>query len=229
MSKPDPTNYSFVVEYSTDDDTWRWVELEIREHDDLARRQYLGIWHKLCQSLQSHHDLGGLTQPPQWVSWKPGEWCNQKKGYERRLQYVASAGPNLVGFLNCWPNVPSVEDQSKELLYVEHVATAPGNIQTDLWRRKFRYVGQALLAYAVLLSQLHGFDGRIGLHVAGAEAIGFYRRISERDCQGKLFRGERTGISGPTPRGEAEQAKIYLETVETEATNWLETYRKATT
>ncbi|WP_162660100.1 hypothetical protein [Tuwongella immobilis] len=220
------TDYCFVVEVATDDQEWQSVELDIHEHDEAAKGQYLGVWQKLCQALQKHHELGKRPPAPEWAAWKPGEWCDQKHGYESRLKFVATCGANLVGFLNCWPNVPSVYDSTKHVLYVEHLAAAPGNIDCELWRKRFRFVGQALLAVAVLLSKQYGHEGRLGLHVADDRAFGFYRHISERHCGGNLFHPEQTGIPGPTPRREHERSKRYLETVENAASEWLEGYRR---
>jgi ribosomal protein S18 acetylase RimI-like enzyme len=225
MTTPDPTSFCFIVEVATGDQPWQSAELEIREHDDLAKAHYLGVWHKLYQALQKQYELDKRTAP-EWLNWKPGEWCDQKRGYEPRLKFIAICGPNLVGFLNCWPDIPSVVDSAKRILYIEHLATAPGNMDTELWRKRFRYVGQSLLAYAVMLSQQRGFEGRLGFHVADERALGFYRRINERHCSGRLFHPERRDIPGPTPRGEHERSKTYLETVEAAANDWLEGYRR---
>jgi hypothetical protein len=226
MTSGETANYCFVVEVASLDQTWRSVELEIREHDELAKSQYLGVWQKLCQALQKHHELGKGPPAPEWVAWKPGEWCDQKRGYEPRLKFVASCGANQVGFLNCWPDVVSAVDPTKRVLYVEHLAAAPGNLDSELWRKRFRFVGQALLAYAVMLSRQRAFDGRLGLHVADERALGFYRHLSQKFCNGALFHPERIDVPGPTPRGEHERTKTYLETNEAGANGWLERYRR---
>jgi hypothetical protein len=204
----------------------RSVEMLIRPHDDLAKKHYQGIWNKLAQAVQKHHQLGSGSPAPAWTTWKPWEWCDPRQGYEKRQQYVAWYGDNLVGFLNVRPDFPSNRQSGKMVLYIEHLAAAPGNLSTALWIRRFRYVGQALMAYAVLLSQQQGFEGRLGLHVADEEALGFYRRIHAK-CPGGLFHPETTGVAGPTPRGEHERTKVYLETTETGASAWLEGYRRA--
>jgi hypothetical protein len=108
---------------------------------------------------------------------------------------------------------------------LEHIAAAPGNQTTELWNRRFKAVGAALFAYAVLLSNLLGFEGRVGLHVADSEAGGFYQRLHEK-CDNLLFFSQKTGVAGPTRRGEHDKAKMYLETMETGASRWLEEYRR---
>ncbi len=70
-----------------------------------------------------------------------------------------------------------------------------------------------------------GFDGRLGLHVADADAVNFYRHIHGK-CEGTRFFPERTGIEGPTPRRAYDSPKTYLETTEAEATRWLEEYHR---
>lgn len=112
------------------------------------------------------------------------------------------------------------------MLYLEHIAAAPGCQTTELWMRKFSKVGAALFAYVVLLSKLQGFDGRVGLHVAGEDAAKFYEALDAR-CGGGLFHPALTGVHGPTPRAEHETSKAYLETREAGATRWLEEYRRA--
>jgi hypothetical protein len=129
--------------------------------------------------------------------------------------------------LNVWPDFDSILQPGKRVLYVEHLAAAPGNLSTALWVRRFGRVGGALFAYAVLLSHQQGFEGRLGLHAADAGAPGFYRHLNTGPCHGILFHPEQTGIAGPTPRGAHETGKTYLETTEAGATIWLEEYRRA--
>jgi len=203
------------------------VLIEFRPHDDAAKQQYLGVWQKMAQAVQKHHQLAGSPPVPEWTAWKPGEWCDQQRGYENRQKVVAWHGNHLVGFLNVWPDCASIHQPGKRVLYVEHLAAAPGNLSTELWVRRFRRVGGVLFAYTVLLSHRQGFEGRLGLHVADAQALGFYRRLSNEHCQGTLFHPEHTGIPGPTPRGAHETGKTYLETTEAGATRWLEEYRRA--
>jgi hypothetical protein len=143
------SDYSFVVE----DPQRNAVLLEVRPHDERAKQYYLGVWQKLCQALQKRHQLAG-TAAPEWTTWKPGEWCDQRRGNEKRQQFVAWCGDDLAGFLNLWPDHLSAFQTDKRVLYVEHLAAAPGNITTQLWVRRFGRVGETLFAYAVLVSHL---------------------------------------------------------------------------
>ncbi len=220
MSAVQESDYCFVVENPDK----KSVLLEIRPHDDLARQYYLGVWQKMSQALQKRHQLAG-TAAPEWTTWKPGEWCDQRRGNENRQQLVAWCGDDLAGFLNLRPNHPSVFQTDKYVLYVEHLAAAPGNITTDLWVRRFGRVGETLFAYAVLVSHLQGFEGRLGLHAAETSALGFYRRLHQK-CGERLFHPERIGVAGATPHGVRETTRTYLETVEAGATGWLEEYRR---
>ncbi len=162
---------------------------------------------------------------PEWTTWKPGEWCDQQRGYENRQKVVAWCGNHLVGFLNVWPDFDSVHEAGKRVLYIEHIAVSPGDLPTELWARRYTGVGAALLAYAVLMSHLRGLEGRLGLHVADPSALGFYRHLDSK-CPGGLFYPERTGVAGPTLRGDREAGKPYLETILAGALHWLEGYRR---
>jgi hypothetical protein len=222
MSPTEDPQYCFVAV----DADGRSVEMLIRGHDDLAKKQYQGVWNKLAQAVQKQHQLGSGPPAPAWTTWKPWEWCDQQHGYEKRQKYVAWCGDNLVGFLNVWADFPSNHQPGKMVLYVEHLAAAPGNLSTTLWVRRFRSVGAALVAYAVLLSKQQGFEGRLGLHAADDEARGFYRHIHQK-CRNGLFHPETSEVVGPTPRGEHERSNTYFETIETGAAAWLEGYRRA--
>jgi hypothetical protein len=211
--------HQFVVENAAGEA----VGIDFRDHDDGAKQQYLGVWHKLAQAIQKHHQLAG-SEAPSWATWKPGEWCDQQRGYEERHKMVAWCGGNLVGFLNVWPDFAAIHSPGKTVLYVEHLAAAPGNLTTELWLPRFRRVGGALLAYAIWFSGEKGFEGRLGLHVADPQALGFYQHLSKTYCGGGLFHPERTGVAAPTPRGMQEEAKTYLETEEAGAAQWLKEY-----
>jgi hypothetical protein len=137
---------------------------------------------------------------------------------------VAWCGSRLVGFLNVWPDFESIHQTGKRVLYIEHIAASPGDLSTELWARRYSGVGAALFAYAVLVSHVRGFEGQLGLHVADPSALAFYRHLHSK-CLGGLFQPERTGVAGPTPRGDREASKTYLETLEAWATQWLEGYR----
>src|SRR4051794_22659963 len=103
MSPVQGSEFCFVVE----DPDGNAAVVEFRPHDEVAREQYRGVWHKLAQAMQKHHQLVA-SPPPEWTAWKPGEWCDQQHGYERRQQVVAWHGGNLIGFLNIWPDFGSI-------------------------------------------------------------------------------------------------------------------------
>ncbi len=215
-------DFCFVI---VEEATGSSVELDIRESDDVAKRHFESVWQRLYGSLQKHHEICGRPSPG-WTSWKPWDWCRETKpGYEGRVKYTAWCGDAPAGFLNVWENFPSQYQPDKGVIYLEHIAAAPGSQTTEIWHRRFRAVGAALFAYAVLISHQRGFEGRLGLHVADEEALNFYRHIHVK-CKGSLFCPEKQGVAGPTPRGAHDAAKTYLETTEAGATGWLEEYRR---
>ena len=222
MDSIQQADYCFVItEVSSD----RSAELDVRPYDDNARSHFQSVWQRLHTSLQNHHKICDRPAPG-WATWKPWDWCEEKKtGYEGRIKYTAWCGDIPAGFLNVWTDFPSAHQSDKRVLYLEHLASSPGNQTTELWNRRFKRVGAALFAYAILLSYQYGFEGRLGLHVADADALSFYRHI-DLICEGALFQPEKTGVEGPTPRGGHDTNKTYLETKEAGATGWLEEYRR---
>jgi len=216
-------DYCFVI---IDKSTDRSVKLEVRLHDDVAQRHLQSVWQRLYVGLQEHHKICGRSVPD-WAMWKPWDWCQEKRiGFEYRVKYIAWCGDLPVGFFNVWENAKSAHTTDKTIIYLEHIAVGPNGQSTEIWRQRFQYIGSALFAYIIFLSQQHGYAGRVGLHVASDEALGFYQRLNEK-CDRQLFYPERTGISGPTPRGQQETNKTYLETQESGASLWLENYRHA--
>lgn len=215
-------DYWFVV---VDADSNRSVEIDIRPYDESAKTQFQSVWQRLFSALREHYKL--CRRPlDEWMSWRPWDWCEERKpGYEARMKYAAWAGDIAVGFINVWRDFPSAHNAGQNVLYLEHIAAAPGNIVTEIWNRKFRSVGSALLAYSVLLSHQFGFEGRIGLHASDDDALNFYRCVN-RKCNNTLLQPEVTGIEGPTPRRAFDAEKTYLETTELGATLWLEGYRR---
>ncbi len=57
---------------------------------------------------------------------------SEQHGYEARQKVVAWCGANLVGFLNLWAGFPASHSPGKHVLYVEHLAAAPGNLESAL-------------------------------------------------------------------------------------------------
>jgi hypothetical protein len=221
MSTTQEADYCFVVV----DAEGTPFRLDVRPYDANAKDHLQSVWKRLSAALQVHHKF--CQRPaPAWTDWKPWDWCEEKKpGHEGRLKYVGWCGNIPVGFMNVWPDFSSIHQAGKKLLYLEHIAASPGSLTTELWNRRFQAVGAALFAYAILLSDLRGFEGRVGLHIADSEADGFYRRLQEK-CENALFYPDQTAVAGPTPRGEHDKAKTYLETREPGARRWLEEYRR---
>src|SRR5262245_5326404 len=120
------SDYCFVVE----DTQGNSVLVEFRPHDDAAKQHYVGVWHKLSQAVQKHHQLAGGPAAPEWTAWKPGEWCDQQRGYEKREKLVAWCGSHLIGFLNVWADFASIHQAGKRVLYIEHLAASPGDQRT---------------------------------------------------------------------------------------------------
>ena len=160
------------------------------------------------------------------MAWRPWKWCDDKReAYEPRQKFVAWCGSSLAGILNVWPRFPSVFEEGRHTLYIEHVAASPGNVKTELWDRRYTGIGQALLAFAVKLSHDGGLEGRLSLHVADAVALGFYRQLNQK-LSGGLFYPERNGVTGPTPHGARDDPTMtYLEATQAGAMQLLGVYR----
>lgn len=214
--------FEFVIQ----DDSLDWFRLDFRAYDADAKPWFSSVWQRTTAALDSAHKQTE-TDLPDWARWKPWDWCEKKRpGYEPRQTVVAWCGRQLVGFMNVWGDVPSQFDSSQDTLYIEHVAVAPWNLNTELWRRKYRQTGTALLAFAVKLSQDQGMGGCVSLHASNESALAFYRRVAENRTPA-LFYDEKTGVTGPTPHGNHDVSKMYLETTSAGAINLLEDYRHA--
>jgi hypothetical protein len=150
-----------------------------------------------------------------WTGWKPHEW--NRKAVPDRIKFAAWDGDTLAGFLNLRTEFVSVVD-NKPLIYVEHVATFPGNIPTDLWHRRLKKVGVALLAFAVYQANQRGLQ-RIGLH-ADADAVSWYDQLHKQFEN--LFEVRRQGgVPGPHPNSASQ---IYFESSIPGAALLLENY-----
>ena len=202
-------------------------ELEIVPSDDRAKQYFQTVWQRMSGAVENFHKLSD-SQPPGWAAWTPWKWCEDKRtDYAARQKYVAWSGPHLVGLLNVWADFPSIHQSGTSCLYIEHLAAAPGNLNTELWLRKFEHVGIALLAFSVLLSHQSGSGGRVALHVGDESVLNFYRRVSDK-IGGSLFFPEQTGVTGPTPHGvHGDSERVYLEMTDEGATRLLEEYRRA--
>ncbi len=78
-------DYCFVAQDATN----RSVEIDLRPHDAIAKDHYLKVWQKLASAIDKHHEIMSVLPRPGWTAWRPGEWCDQKQGYEGREKYVA--------------------------------------------------------------------------------------------------------------------------------------------
>jgi hypothetical protein len=179
----------------------------------------------MANALENFYDLAGTPgDAPGWVKWSVDKWAEDQK-LTGRQKFLAWSGQELVGLLNLWAAQPSAADPARRLVYVEHMAAAPGHIDTPLWKRRFSGVGLALLAYAVLQSQRQGCDGRIGLHAADDAALGYYLDINRRFGD-RLFLPQRDGVPG-MPRPDDARRKPYLETMDDGPSMLLERFKRA--
>ncbi len=219
--KTNAGKYCFAVE----DRDGEAFEIEILPSDDRAREHLQSVWQRLATCAEWYYKKEN-PPPPGWVAWRPWKWCDDKRDfYEPRQKFVAWCGSSLAGILNVWPRFPSVFEEGRHTLYIEHVAASPGNVKTELWDRRYTGIGQALLAFAVKLSHDGGLEGRLSSHVADAVALGFYRHLDQK-LSGGLFHPERNGVTGPTPHGARDDPTMtYLETTQAGAMQLLGVYR----
>lgn len=214
--------YSFVAQLPVEEDGKRWVVLTIRSQDEPCGRLLGNVWEKMYTALRNFHDqtADDSGPPPSWVYWKLSDWSRDKKISDRQ-KFAAWAGNLLVGILNTRPGYPSQRYPGKEVLYIEHIATAPGNLPTVLWRERLRSVGSALMAYAVYQSVAQGFEGRIGLHAADDAATRFYTHLKDKFS---FFGEPLKGITG-TPEDRKAKEKYYFESIPEPAITYLDEYR----
>jgi hypothetical protein len=219
----------FIVAYPTnslalpDDQPRTTVRLSLHVNHELAYSYFKDVWYKLLLALKNFHKIHG-TSAPECVNWEPHDWSRATKGVEDRVKVTAWDGNAMVGFVNLRPAFNSPHDSAKRVMYVEHMAAAPGNLATDLWEKRLSYVGQALLAYAVLQSHQAGFDGLLGLHAADDTALAYYEKLNS-DFEGKLFFDKAFDVAAPFPIGDKARSKPYLETTPAGALELLEAYR----
>ena len=200
----------------------QWVQLAIRPQDESCSRLLGNVWEKMFSALRNFHDQtpDDNGPPPGWVYWKLSDWSRDKKIVDRQ-RFAAWAGSSLVGILNTRPDYPSQADKSKKVLYIEHIATAPGNVGTALWRNRLKYVGSALMAYAVYQSVVQGFEGHIGLHAADDSASDYYNYLRR---QYQFFHEPVRGVSG-TPENRGAKDRFYFESIPENALIYLDGYR----
>jgi hypothetical protein len=216
----DEHDYCFVVL----DDEGRSMVAQVARHDDRSRRYFRGVWHKMQQAFSTFHEIARVQPIPGWAGWKVHDWCDEARGCEDRQKFVAWCGDMMAGFLNLRPDFPSQGQPGQKVMYVEHMAAAPGNLHTPVWRRRVSHVGQMLLAYAVFQSKRQGFGGLLGLHAADGESLAYYRSLNTQRG-GSVFLPERTGVGAPSNRA-TELTKVYLETTRPGADALLEDYHR---
>jgi hypothetical protein len=205
------TTYRFVAQDATTND---WVDLDIRESCDKSLQYFRSVWHKLTLATQNCCKLRDVRHP-NWADWKPHEWSAKVEQY--RLSFVAWDGDFLAGFLNLRTNFRSVVTD-EPIIYVEHIAAFPGNQPTDLWERRLKGVGPALLAYAVQTGKQQG-AARLGLH-ADAEAVGWYDQLDKK--RGKVFEVRQMNVAGLYP---VSASQVYFETSVHGAATLLDDYK----
>lgn len=198
----------------------RAVELRILVQDDHCAAQFRKVWTKMYAALKGYHEAIDSSSAPGWVNWKPTDWYEGKKVTDRQ-RFAAWAGETLVGFLNVRPDYPSYWSPGQRLLYIEHIATAPGNILTDVWGLRLKSIGTSLMAFAILQSVQQGFEGRLGFHAADDAAAAYYDRLAQRH---PFLRVPLRGVAGtPEDRGAAQHA--YYESEPHAALAFLDGYR----
>ena len=173
------------------------------------------VWWKLNQAETSCHRLAG-SPAPNWATWQPHNWSKQK--IDSREKWIAWDGMVIAGFLNLRTEYSSIDAEGAGAVYLEHLATAPGNLDSNLWSRRLSGVGVALMAFAVHRSFELDYDGRVGLHSTTA-SLDFYKKLA--DMFDLFCQVERLGIEGTQERHTADP---YFETSCEGAKRLLESY-----
>lgn len=217
--QPDSRTYCFVAYDSEALGDKRAVRLEIRPQDEQCAEQMRRVWTKMYSALKGYHDCTASSNAPGWTRWNVADWYTQK--VPDRQKFAAWAGDTVVGFLNLRVGYRSQYDPDKKLIYIEHIATAPGNICTDVWGLRLSSVGTSLMAFAILQSLLQGHEGRVGLHAADADAAAYYTHLARKY---KFLREALSGISG-TPEDKRAPEHPYFESDPVAACTFLEGYR----
>lgn len=202
-------------------DTGEWVNLRICEADSLSLDHMTKVWHKMSQSVVGHYKVAGRdAECPAWTSWMPHDWS--RKTIADRLKFVVWDEDVLAGFLNLRVPFGSQFDPGRDIVYIEHLATSPGNQHTPIWNGRLQYIGLSLLAFAVLQSKERGLGGPVGLH-ATDESEEFYRHVNQTRHE-SLFHPVQNGVPGYYP-GHEHQA--YFEATTEGALKLLDEYRHA--
>jgi GNAT superfamily N-acetyltransferase len=146
-----------------------------QELDDKNIEDFERLWRPMLRSKR--------TGDSHW------KWAEKARAATRLTQYETFAvecGGRTQGlmFVNLMKYARIPEQQGRELVYVELIATAPWNRPRLVASPEYKGVGRVLIATAISLSADLGFNGRIGLHsledseswyrdVAGFTDLGF--------------------------------------------------------
>lgn len=139
-----------------------------RELDEKNIEDFERLWWPMLQSER--------TDDAHW------KWAEKARAAAKLMQYETFAvecGGKTQGlmFVNLMKFARIPEQQGRELLYVELIATAPWNRPKLTASPQYKGVGRVLIATAISASADLGFDGRIGLHsLAGSES--WYRDVA---------------------------------------------------
>ena len=181
-----------------------WAELEIRPFGDESIRHFKSVWKKLNEALLRNAEYRG-ADAPHWARWKPWAWA--KEAGNDREGFCAWLDGTAVGFVNVREPFTSAADDS-QLLYIEHVATFPGNMTTSLWNRRLADVGVSLVGYCACQAQKRNLSG-LALHSVEESLSWWQRVVPEKLGIEAVFSDATNGVQG-FHEGNAEQP--YLET-----------------
>src|SRR5262249_25396075 len=147
MPETDPARYAFTAALanarSLDGATYtpRFVVLDIRPYDEQAHQAISGIWTRMQAAVESYHKNAAESMPvPTWAIWSVQKWCESK--HPPRQKFIAWDGDVIAGFVTLRPDFVSPHMGARRVLYLEHLATAPGNTRTEIWCRRLKHVGQ---------------------------------------------------------------------------------------
>ena len=227
-----PDDYEFSVASVTNrragasyEATTAYPILDIRPQDTKSTEFFGKVWAKCANVVRDYSS--GLKQPvPGWCHWDVARWAKEPLA-AGQLRFSAWEGDAMAGFLNLRVPFGSQIDSSLNVVYIEHVATAPGHLSVPIWGRRLHGVGKALIAFAVLTSYQLGNEGRVALHAADDEASGFYDALNS-GYQERLFPCRKTGVAGPIRPNQPNTPgldKVYFEADGVVAAEFLAGYR----
>ena len=217
----DANNYQFVAKAGE-----QYVELDIRDEDDRAKKFLRGPWLKMCLAEKAFHEnVRSIAEAPGWSKWSVDTWAQGTPDADE-LRYFAWDDESVVGLLFLRTNFVS-EATGLQALYVENMAGSPGCLESDLWERRLSEIGETLLAYSVLVSERMGYQGVLGLHAVDEVARSYYLHLDAK--MGGIFGTQKIGVAGPdsfrTKRRENLKGLTYFETTVEGSRHLLEVFR----